>query len=185
MLLQPLAYKDPGALFAVRELRRAIDVAACPGQPGPRARMGEQCPSLEQVALMRGVARQIAAGSEPARSPAPRDRTILRALRRGTDAGPTFLAEEKQEAAIASSSSRNRCGAPASTPTRRGRQSILIDGDITRSSASFADRSGFRLPAACDHARPTRARGLSSARSQPARSARASWATTTTPRSSV
>jgi putative ABC transport system permease protein len=66
VLLQPLAYQDPQRLFAVREITHLF-AALGPVAVNPmHARAwANQCSSLEQVALIRGVRVQVAAGGEP------------------------------------------------------------------------------------------------------------------------
>jgi putative ABC transport system permease protein len=66
VILQPLPYRDPGQLFAVREVRRENDVSIFPVNPAHARAWADECPSLAQVAILRGSRGQIGAGSEPA-----------------------------------------------------------------------------------------------------------------------
>ena len=66
VILQPLPYRDPGQLFAVREVRRENDVAVFPVNPTHARAWAEQCPSIARVTILRGSRGQIGAGNEPA-----------------------------------------------------------------------------------------------------------------------
>jgi putative ABC transport system permease protein len=67
VLLQPLAYRDPSRVYAAQTLLPSMfgnnPTAVNPMQA---REWGALCPSLEQVALMRGRGAQILAGGEPA-----------------------------------------------------------------------------------------------------------------------
>src|SRR6185295_20351972 len=67
VLLQPLAYTEPQRLFAVREITPLFGRSAV--NPVHAREWANQCPSLEQVALIRGGIVQVAAGGEPVSIP--------------------------------------------------------------------------------------------------------------------
>ena len=131
VLLQPLPYRDPDRLFAVREVWRSSSAAAIPGQPGARARMGTECPSLERVAVLRASRGQW-------RRQRSRRRCLARASTHNFFAlfgvepmlGRTFLPEEEQEGSdrvviLAESLWRSRFNADPSWSAK----SIVIDGE--------------------------------------------------------
>src|SRR5262249_22094453 len=66
VLLQPLAYHDPERLFGVGELSLKNGVQL-PDLVNPMhaQEWAKQCPSLEQVGLLRGNTVQLAGGAEP------------------------------------------------------------------------------------------------------------------------
>jgi predicted permease len=66
VILRPLPYPDPDQLFAVREVRRENDVSVFPVNPVHARAWGAQCPSIAQVALLRGSRAQVAIGADPA-----------------------------------------------------------------------------------------------------------------------
>ena len=96
VLLRPLAYKDPQRLFAVRESNSRFSVM--PVNPMHAREWAKQCPSLEQVALMRSNRADVAAGGEPA-SIAGADVSHNAFTLFGVEPilGRTFLPEEEQE----------------------------------------------------------------------------------------
>ena len=70
VLLRPLAYKDPQRLFAVaRDYCHTTSAIQSAVNPMHARAWAEKCPSLEQVALMRGDRADVAAGGEPASVP--------------------------------------------------------------------------------------------------------------------
>ncbi|MGH9626973.1 MAG: ABC transporter permease, partial [Bryobacteraceae bacterium] len=96
VLLQPLAYKEPQRLFAVRESNSRFRVM--PVNPMHAREWAKQCPSLEQVALMRGSRADLAAGGQPASIPSadvPHNLFTLFGVE--PILGRTFLPEEEQE----------------------------------------------------------------------------------------
>ena len=66
VILQPLPYRDPGQLFAVREIRIENDRSIFPVNPVHARAWAEQCPSIAEVAMLSGSRGQIGAGNEPA-----------------------------------------------------------------------------------------------------------------------
>jgi putative ABC transport system permease protein len=99
VLLQPLAYKDPQRVFAVGELlphffgQNPIGV----NPTHPRA-WAKECPSVEQVAFMRGNRADVVAGGEPASFPsADVTHNLFSLLGVEPILGRTFLSEEEQE----------------------------------------------------------------------------------------
>jgi predicted permease len=128
VLLQPLAYTDPNRLFAVREISPLFGQVAV--NPVHAHEWSNQCPSLEQVALMRGGGVQVAAGGEPVSVPGVRVSYNLFTLF-GVEPilGRTFLPEEEQEgndgvAVLSESLWRSRFQAD---PSLIG-STILLDG---------------------------------------------------------
>jgi putative ABC transport system permease protein len=99
VLLQPLAYKDPERLFAVRELLPHLfgqnPIAV---NPVHAREWAKECPSLEQVALVRRNRADLAAGGEPASIRTAEVPHNLFALF-GVEPilGRTFLVDEEQE----------------------------------------------------------------------------------------
>src|SRR5688500_12653006 len=65
VLLQPLAFKEAQRIFAVRELYPGL----APVNPMHALEWAKQCPSLEQVALIRGNRTDVASGGEAASIP--------------------------------------------------------------------------------------------------------------------
>ena len=96
VLLKPLAFQEPERLFAVREITPLFGMVAV--NPMHAREWAAQCPSLEQVALIRGSAAQVAAGGEPVTVPGAEVPHNLFALF-GVHPmlGRTFLPEEEQE----------------------------------------------------------------------------------------
>jgi predicted permease len=66
IILTPLPYPDPDRLFAAREIRRENDVSVFPVNPTHARAWGAQCPSIAQVAMLRGSRAQLAIGTDPA-----------------------------------------------------------------------------------------------------------------------
>ncbi len=96
VLLQPLAYKDPQRLFAVRESNPRFRVM--PVNPMHAREWAKQCPSLEQVAVMRSNRADLAAGGQPASIPGadvPHNLFMLFGVE--PILGRIFLPEEEQE----------------------------------------------------------------------------------------
>jgi predicted permease len=128
VLLQPLAFKDPQRLFAVRENSPLFGTVAV--NPVHAREWATQCPSLEQVALIRGGPVQVAAGGEPVTVPGARVPHNFFALF-GVQPmlGRTFLPEEEREgndgvAVLSESLWRSRF---AADPSLIG-NSVLLDG---------------------------------------------------------
>jgi predicted permease len=128
VLLQPLAYKDPQRLFAVRE-HLSPGRNPMPVNPVHAREWAKQCPSLEDVALMRSNRADVAAGGEPASVPGidvPHNLFSLFGVE--PILGRTFFPEEEQEgndrvAILSESLWRSRFNADRSLVGR----SILID----------------------------------------------------------
>ena len=99
VLLKPLAYKDPQRVFAVGELLPHFFGQNPIGVNPTHARAwAQQCPSLEQVALMRGNRADVAVGGEPASFPsADVTRNLFSLLGVEPILGRTFLPEEEQQ----------------------------------------------------------------------------------------
>ncbi len=99
VLLRPLAYKDPQRVFAVGELLPHFFGQNPVGVNPTHARAwAQKCPSLEQVALMRGNRADVAAGGEPASFPsADVTRNLFSLLGVEPILGRTFLPEEEQQ----------------------------------------------------------------------------------------
>jgi putative ABC transport system permease protein len=95
VLLEPLAYHDPQRLFWAREV---TSVGVAPVNPVHAREWARQCPSLEQVALMRSNRADVAAGGEPASVPgADIPHNLLALLGVEPILGRSFLPEEEQE----------------------------------------------------------------------------------------
>jgi predicted permease len=62
VLLRPLAYADPGRVYAAREI---TSFGSTPVNPVHARTWGEACPSIESVALMRSARVRLFAGGEP------------------------------------------------------------------------------------------------------------------------
>lgn len=104
VLLQPLAYQDPERVFAVREVGNQLnDGRVMPVNPMHARAWARQCPSLEDVALMRSKGADLAGaqaggGGEPTSIPgADIDHNLLGLLGVDPLLGRTFLAEEARE----------------------------------------------------------------------------------------
>jgi len=96
VLLRPLAYADPGRLFALREISPLFGLVAV--NPVHAREFADQCPSLDQVALIRGARVQIAGGGEPASVPGVRvPHNFFRLFGVDPILGRTFLPEEERE----------------------------------------------------------------------------------------
>src|SRR4030095_2198939 len=63
VLLRPLAFEDPQRLFGVREISPLFGTVAV--NPVHAREWAAQCPSLEQVTLIRSAPAQVSAGGEP------------------------------------------------------------------------------------------------------------------------
>jgi putative ABC transport system permease protein len=126
VILQPLAFKDPQRLFAVRELYPGL----APVNPMHAREWAKQCPSLEHVALMRGNRADLAAGGEPASIPgADVPHNLFTLFGVEPILGRAFLVEEEQEGnnrvvILSESLWRSRFHADRSVIGK----SILIDG---------------------------------------------------------
>jgi len=99
VLLQPLAYKDPQRLFAVRELLpHLFGQSPIPVNPMHAREWAKQCPSLEHVALMRSNRADVASGGEPTSIPGANVPHNLFTLF-GVEPilGRTFFADEERE----------------------------------------------------------------------------------------
>ncbi len=131
VLLQPLPYRDPDRLFAVRTTNvLAGGGGAVPVNPAQAREWANHCPSLEQVAILRPTRGQLAAGTEPAIVYGARvTHSFFTLLGAEPIFGRSFLPEEQQEgrdrvAVLSESLWRARFNAD---PSWVGR-SILIDG---------------------------------------------------------
>src|SRR5437867_3480644 len=130
VLLQPLAYKDPQRLFAVRE-HLSPGRNPMPVNPVHAYEWAKQCPSLEDVALMRSNRADVAAGGEPASirgADVPHNLFTLFGVE--PILGRTFLAEEEREgnsrvAILSESLWRSRFNADRSLVGKP----ILLDGE--------------------------------------------------------
>lgn len=126
VLLQPLAFKDPQRIFAVRELYPGL----VPVNPMHAHEWAKRCPSLEQVALMRGNRADVGSGGEPASIPGvyvPHNLFTLFGVQ--PVLGRTFFAEEEREGndrvvILSESLWRSRFHADRSLVGK----SILVDG---------------------------------------------------------
>jgi putative ABC transport system permease protein len=132
VLLQPLAYKDPQRIFAVGELLPPFFGLNPVGVNPAHARAwAKDCPSIEQVALMRGKSSDVATGGEPASFPtADVTANLFTLLGVKPILGRTFLREEEQEgshrvAILSESLWRSRFNADRKLIGK----SILIDRD--------------------------------------------------------
>jgi predicted permease len=97
VLLQPLAYKDPQRLFAVREVIARVSASA-PVNPVHAREWAAQCPSVEQVALMRANRFDLSSGGEPASIPgADVAHNLFTLFGVQPLLGRTFLAEEERQ----------------------------------------------------------------------------------------
>jgi predicted permease len=147
VLLQPLAFKDPQRLFAVRELLpHLFGQMPIPVNPMHAREWAKQCPSLKHVALMRGARAQIVSGGEPASIPGADVPHNLFALF-GVEPilGRTFRAEEEQEGndrvvILSESLWRSRFHADRSLLGK----SILVDGQNRQVVGIIP--AWFRLP---------------------------------------
>jgi putative ABC transport system permease protein len=99
VLLQPLLFKDPQRIFAVREIyprffgQRPIAV-----NPAHALAWAKECPSLEHVAIMRSGSADVAAGGEPVSVPAVDvSHNVFTLFGVEPILGRTFRAEEEQE----------------------------------------------------------------------------------------
>jgi len=99
VLLQPLAYEDPQRLYAVREIHpQFAALGPIPVNPVHAREWANQCPSIEQVGLIRSAAVQVAAGGEPASIPGAQvPHNVFTLLGVAPILGRTFLAEEERE----------------------------------------------------------------------------------------
>ena len=99
VLLQPLAYKDPQRLFAVRELLPDLfGQTPIPVNPVHARAWAKQCPSLEDVAVMRSNRADVASGGEPASVPgADVPYNLFTLFGVELILGRTFMADEERE----------------------------------------------------------------------------------------
>jgi putative ABC transport system permease protein len=99
VLLRPLAYTDPQRVFAVAELLpHLFGQNPVPVNPTHALAWARECPSVDQVALMRGNRAAVAAGGEPASFPtADVAQNVFALLGVRPILGRTFLPEEEQE----------------------------------------------------------------------------------------
>ncbi|HYZ85538.1 MAG TPA: ABC transporter permease, partial [Bryobacteraceae bacterium] len=131
VLLQPLAFKEPQRVFALREtLPKFSGPKSVPVNPVHVREWGRQCPSLEQVALMQGDRMDLVSGSEPVSIPGINVSHNVFALF-GVEPimGRTFLPEEEQEGSnqvvmLSESLWRSRFDADASVIGK----AIMLDG---------------------------------------------------------
>lgn len=131
-LLQPLAYQDPDRVFAVREIvfNARGQSSVTPINPVHAREWARQCPSLEQVALLRAPGANLVSGGEPASiSAADVTHNLFPLLGIEPILGRTFLPEEEREGnhrvvILAESLWRSRFNADRSLIGN----AILIDG---------------------------------------------------------
>jgi hypothetical protein len=99
VLLQPLAYKEPERLFAVRELLpHLFGETSIPVNPLHASEWAQECPSLESVAVMRSNRADLASGGEPASiAGADISHNLLTVFGVQPILGRTFLADEERE----------------------------------------------------------------------------------------
>ena len=148
VLLQPLAYKDPQRLFAVREIHPQLArPKACSRQPGARSRMGKAVPVARAGRIdARQPPPNVATGGEPVSIPGvdvPHNLFTLFGVE--PILGRTFLPEEEQEGddrvvILSESLWRSRFNAD---PSLVGK-SILIDGQNHQVVGIVP--ASFRLP---------------------------------------
>jgi putative ABC transport system permease protein len=130
VLLQPLPYRDPDRVFGVRTTGALDGFPTFPVNPAQAHQWAAECPSLEQVAIVRNARGQLAAGTEPAIvDGALVTHNFFALLGADIVLGRTFLPEEEQPgrdrvAVISESLWRARFNAEPSTIGR----SVLIDG---------------------------------------------------------
>lgn len=147
VLLRPLAYKDPQRLFTVSELLpRFFGRNAVPVNPTHARAWAKDCPSLEQVALMRANSADVVGGGEPG-SFAAADVThnVFTLLGVKPILGRAFLPDEEQEGShrvviLSESLWRSRFNADRKLIGR----SILIDRENYRVIGILP--AWFRLP---------------------------------------
>ncbi len=97
VLLQPLPYRDPDRLFAVRTTALLERAGVFPVNPAQARVWANECPSLEGVAVLRSSRGQVAAGTEPATLPGARvNHNFFTLLGVEPVLGRTFLPEEDQ-----------------------------------------------------------------------------------------
>jgi putative ABC transport system permease protein len=95
VLLKPLAYKDPQRVFWAREL---TTVGASPVNPVHAREWAKECPSLEQVALIRSNRADVAGNGEPVSVvSADIPHNLFTLLGVEPILGRAFLAEEERE----------------------------------------------------------------------------------------
>ena len=98
VLLQPLPYREPDRVFAVRTMMELDGVGAFPVNPAQARQWALECPSLEQVAMLRPSRAQVAAGTEPATLAGVRvTHNFFSMLGVEPLLGRSFLSEEEQE----------------------------------------------------------------------------------------
>jgi hypothetical protein len=150
VLLRPLAYKEPDRLFAARELLpHLFGRTSMPVNPMHAREWAKQCPSVEQVALIRNRRADIGSGGEPASvSGADVPHNLFALFGVDPILGRTFLAEEEGEGAnrvvmLSESLWRSRFHAD---PSLVG-SSILVDGQSYQVTGIVQRGSGFLSPA--------------------------------------
>jgi putative ABC transport system permease protein len=128
VLLQPLAYEDPDRLYGVREISPLFGLVAV--NPVHALEWAGQCPSLEQVALLRPARVQVAAGGEPVSVAGVRvPHNFFTLFGVEPILGRTFLPEEDREGSdgvviLSESLWRSRFNADPSVV----RGAVLLDG---------------------------------------------------------
>jgi predicted permease len=147
VLIQPLAYKDPQRLYGVREIRPEFAaLGPIPVNPLHAREWANQCPSIEQAALIRGGHVQVAAGGEPASIPGAQvPHNIFTLLGAEPILGRAFVAEEEREGkdhvvVLSESLWRARFNADRSIIGN----SVLLDGESYRVIGIVP--AWFRLP---------------------------------------
>ena len=132
VLLQPLAYQDPQRVFAVREVvyNSRGEGSVTPINPVHAREWARECPSVEQVALMRAASANVVAGGEPESIPgADVPHNLFTLFGVEPMLGRAFLPEEEREGndrvvILSESLWRSRFHADRSIIGR----SILVDG---------------------------------------------------------
>jgi putative ABC transport system permease protein len=99
VLLQPLAYKEPDRLFAGSELvPHLFGRQPIPVNPMHAREWAKQCPSVEDVAVLRSTEADVATGGDPVSVPAADvAANVFKLLGVEPILGRTFLPEEEQD----------------------------------------------------------------------------------------
>jgi predicted permease len=157
VLLQPLAYNEPQRLFAAGELLpHLFGQRPIPVNPVHAREWTRQCPSVEDVAVMRSNRADVATGGEPVSVPGANiPHNIFALLGVEPILGRTFLPEEEEEgkhrvAILSESFWRSRFNAD---PTLVGK-SILLDRESYEVVGVMP--AWFRLPYGITSATTTR-----------------------------
>jgi predicted permease len=99
VLLQPLAFKDPRRVFVVREVTPQFSGRrSMPVNPVHAREWAKECPSIEDVALMRSSRADIASGGDPVSVPGANvAHNLFKLFGVEPILGRTFLPEEEKE----------------------------------------------------------------------------------------